>query len=125
MPTTELGIDLDFYWHPDTPVSAAITADAQYARELGANSVLISFPFYSVGGVVVGGAATPSPAAIEQAVTAARAEGLQVGIRPLLDETNLGRARTYFQPSRPGQMAAVLCDIPCPVCAGRAGYRGV
>jgi hypothetical protein len=99
----QLGIDLDFYWHPDMPVSAAITADAQYARKLGANSVLISFPFYSIGGVATGGPATPSPAVIEQAVTAARAQGLQVGIRPLLDEANLGRARTHFQPSDPAR----------------------
>lgn len=55
----QLGIDLDFYWHSDQDVISLVTADAAYARDLGANSILISFPFYTDGVTAATGAATP------------------------------------------------------------------
>jgi Glycoside Hydrolase Family 113 len=95
----QFGIDLDFYWHSDQDVTSLVTADAGYARGLGANSVLISFPFYTDGVTAAAGAATPPLTALRAAVAAAAAEGLTVGVRPLLDEANLKTSsRTKFQP---------------------------
>jgi hypothetical protein len=79
-------------------VAADITADARYARSLGANTIMISFPFYSSLQVPSAGAATPSPAILAEAIRTARAQGLQVGIRPLLDEKNLPHSRPGFIP---------------------------
>jgi hypothetical protein len=94
----QLGIDLDFYWHAGMKVSSDITADAKYARALGANTVMISFPFYSSAEKPYVGSATPSPHILAEAISAARAQGLQVGVRPLLDEANLPRSRPWFKP---------------------------
>jgi hypothetical protein len=95
----QFGIDLDFYWHPDQNLSSLVTADAAYARGLGANSVLIAFPFYTDGRTATAGAATPPLAELREAVEAVRSQGLTVGVRPLLDEANLEHARTKFRPS--------------------------
>lgn len=96
----QFGIDLDFYWHPDQNVTSLVSADAAYARSLGANSVLIAFPFYTNGRTASAGAATPPLTALREAVLAVRSEGLAVGVRPLLDEASLStHSRTKFLPS--------------------------
>jgi hypothetical protein len=95
----QLGIDLDFYWHPDQDVPALVTQEAAYARSLGANAVLISFPVYTGPAAAAPGASTPSPSALAAAVRAIRAQGLRAGVRPLLDEANLPRSRVWFLPA--------------------------
>ena len=98
----QLGIDLDFYWHPDQNVTALVTKEAAYARGLGANAVLISFPVYTGSAKAVTattGASTPPPAVLAAAVLAIRAQGLRAGVRPLLSEANLGESRVRFLPA--------------------------
>jgi hypothetical protein len=95
----QAGIDLDFYWHPGMDVGGNMAADSAYARGLGANAVVISFPVYTDGRTVTAGTSTPPTSALAQAVTAALAQGLAVGVRPLLDEKSLGRSRTSFKPA--------------------------
>jgi hypothetical protein len=94
----QLGIDLDMYWNRHANVAHDVAIDARYARSLGANAVMISFPLYTNGRVPSAGSATPPPRALAEAVSAARAQGLQVGVRPLLDEKNLPRSRPWFLP---------------------------
>lgn len=94
----QFGIDLDFYWHADQNVSSLVTAEADYARSLHANSILISFPFYTNGRTATAGAATPPLTALEEAVAAVRSAGLTVGVRPLLNESNLPHSRPKFVP---------------------------
>ncbi len=43
-PAYQMGIDLDFYWYKGMNVPQAFTADARYAKSLGANAVSIAFP---------------------------------------------------------------------------------
>jgi hypothetical protein len=105
-PSYQLGIDLDFYWYRNMKVANYITAEAKYARALGANAIMISFPFYSSSRVPTAGASTPSPAILALAIRTARAQGVQVGVRPLLDQHNLGGARVGFVPKN---VAAWLC----------------
>ena len=95
----QAGIDLDFYWHPGMDAAADIQADAAYARGLGANAVMISFPVYTDGKTASAGASTPPVAVLAQAVAEARSQGLAVGVRPLLDEKNIGHSRTKFLPA--------------------------
>jgi hypothetical protein len=98
----QLGIDLDFYWHSDQNVPALVAQEAAYARGLGANAVLISFPVYTgsaTATTATTGAGTPSPAVLATAVRAVRAQGLRAGVRPLLDEANLGESRVQFLPA--------------------------
>ena len=98
----QLGIDLDFYWHPDQNVPALVTQEAAYARGLGANAVMISFPVYTgsaASAAAATGANTPPPATLAAAVRAIRAQGLTVGVRPLLSEANLHESRVRFMPA--------------------------
>ena len=95
----QLGIDLDFYWHPDQNVPALVTQEAAYARGLGANAVIISFPVYTGSATAATGANTPPPAILAAAVRAIRARGLMAGVRPLLSEANLGESRVRYVPA--------------------------
>jgi len=97
-PHYQFGIDLDFYWHPHQDVTTLISQEAAWDRGLGANSVLISFPFYTDRRTAFAGQDTPSPAVLSEAVRAARSQGLTVGVRPLLDEKNIPPSRTQFRP---------------------------
>jgi hypothetical protein len=97
------GIDIDWYAYPGQPVAA----DAGYTmawivRDLHANAVSISFPFFMDGtapGSVHATSATPAPAELAAVVQAAEADGLRVELRPLLDERSLGRDRVHWVPS--------------------------
>lgn len=95
------GIDLDFYWHHGQDVTGLVTREASYARSLGANATIISFPVYTSGATVTAGTGTPTTAALAAAVRAARAQGLTVGVRPLLNEASLGHSREKFKPAAP------------------------
>jgi hypothetical protein len=110
----QLGIDLDFYWHPDQDVPALVTQEAAYARGLGANAVLISFPVYTGSAAAATGAATPPPAALAAAVRAVRGQGLRAGIRPLLSEANLNESRVRFLPDSVAGWLASYRDVILP-----------
>ena len=59
---------------------------------------MISFPVYTDHRIAVAGKATPFPSVLAEAVRAARAQGLAVGVRPLLDEANIRPSRVQFLP---------------------------
>jgi len=89
------GIDV-FFQDPSDTTDAHLTAEGDttmaYIKGLGANVVSIGFPFYQAtptSSSVSAGYGTPTPARLALLVTAAKANGLQVEIRPLLDEVSL------------------------------------
>lgn len=74
------------------PADAQLPRILDYAVERGANSIAFSFPIYTNGQRptrVYTARETPSPQVIGKMVAAARARGLRVTVRPLLDEKNL------------------------------------
>lgn len=90
----DLGVNL--YWHTigsPAVVDAAAGRLLDYVVGLGANSVAIAFPFFTDGAhpTRVYGTAdnTPSPAVLGRVIAAAKARGLRVMVRPLLDEANI------------------------------------
>jgi hypothetical protein len=103
-PRPQLGIDIDFYaWRGMDEVSVA-RADIGYVKRLHANSVSINFPFFMSGpqsSTVHAGRATPSPSQLAELAAVARAAGLYVSIRPLLDETTFGESRVEWKPRDP------------------------
>jgi hypothetical protein len=88
-----LGVQV--FWSPDSPASIAVDANRifNYVVGLGANSVGINFFFFTNGvhPTTVYGlrSRTPSPAAIGEIIASARAHGLRVLVRPLLNEDNI------------------------------------
>jgi hypothetical protein len=123
----QFGLDLDFYWHPGMDVPGDITADAAYARRLGAAAVQISFPFFSVGGLAGAGPPTPPPLVLQVAIAAARAQGLAVYVRPLLNEQTLGQGRADWRPPDVASWFASYQDflLPYAQAAASAGVAGI
>jgi hypothetical protein len=96
----QMGIALDFYWYKGMNVRQAVTADAGYAKSLGANAVSIAFPLCGCGSTAAAGPNTPPPAVLEQAISAARSAGLAVYLRPLVNQWNLARSpRVHWRPA--------------------------
>jgi hypothetical protein len=90
-PAFQAGIDVDWYaWRGEDVLTGAERV-AVYARSLHANSVAISFPFFTdvATSQVYATSATPTPAMLAQAVDTLEGQGLWVTLRPLLDEQNL------------------------------------
>ena len=98
----QLGIDIDFYTSAGTNVAPAAQQDVSYIKGLHANAVSISFPFYTnrVGTVVGPLPATPSVTQLGTLINTARAAGLTVTVRPLLNESALGESRVHWKPRR-------------------------
>jgi hypothetical protein len=95
-------VGVDWYTWRGQNLSPAINATIAYIRSLRANAMLVSFPFFMADSAASGvhaGPATPSPDQIATLAQAAERAGLYVSIRPLLDETALGRARTKWAPA--------------------------
>ena len=93
------GIDLDFYWYKNMNVPQAVMADALYAKSLGANAVSIAFPVCGCGSTATAGPSTPPPAALGQAISAARSAGLAVYLRPLVSQGDQASSRVQWQPA--------------------------
>jgi len=119
----QFGIDLDFYWHHDQDVPELVGQEAAYARGLGANAVLVSFPVYTGSAAAATGAGTPPPAALAAAVRAIRGQGLRAGVRPLLSEASLHRSRVRFLPASVAGWLGSYRDVILPYAraAQRAG----
>jgi hypothetical protein len=91
----QLGIDV--YWQANKIDDAlVIQAKARriinYAISLHANSIGVSFPFYTTGitsNRLYANSTTPSPADIAMLLAAARQSNIRVTLRPLLNETIL------------------------------------
>jgi hypothetical protein len=103
----QLGIDI--YWYQGTLPAATVKADAvriiNYAVSLHANSISVSFPFYTPGpsssALYVSKKNSPSAAQVGVFVQLARKAGLSVAIRPLLSELSPkphGVARSQIRP---------------------------
>ncbi len=95
MGQVQLGIDLLYYGSATVPLNQVryeATEAVNYIVDQHANSVGISFPFYTSGpkaNSVYAGQGTPSPAQITQVVEVAKKAKLRVTLRPLLDESDL------------------------------------
>lgn len=93
----QLGIDVLWSDNPANEPNTYIQLEANrilnYIVGLGANSVAISFPFFNSTGPssssVKAESGTPSPTKLAVLVIAAKARGLRVTLRPLMDESNL------------------------------------
>lgn len=93
---TSVQLGVQVYWHDVTdPAAVKTNADRllDYVVGLGANSVGISFPIYTDGArptrVYAKDVATPSPQSIRTVAAEAKARGLRVMLRPLIDEQNI------------------------------------
>jgi hypothetical protein len=129
--TTALGIQV--FWAPDTAASIAVDSNRifNYIVGLGANSVGINFYFFTNGvdPTSVHGVRrrTPSPAIIGEIVAEARAHGLRVLVRPLLNEDNIIDARGDWRGSiQPPSLGAWFASYfrflrPYLIAAQRAG----
>jgi hypothetical protein len=95
----QMGIDFDFYWYKNMKVAQAVAADAGYAKSLGANAVSIAFPLSAHGSTAAAGPSTPPPAALGQAISAARSAGLAVYLRPLVSEGISASSRVQWRPA--------------------------
>jgi hypothetical protein len=97
----QLGIDVDWYAWQGQNVGSTARTTAAYLEKLHANAVSISFPFFAEGehsNAVLATAQTPTPAQLSVAIAAFQADGLTVSLRPLLDESSLGRSRVGWTP---------------------------
>jgi hypothetical protein len=87
---------VQIYWHEVTD-AFAVKANADrlfdYAIGLGANSVGISFPIYTDGArptkVYTKDGVTPTPDSLRTVIGEAKARGLRVMLRPIIDEGNI------------------------------------
>jgi len=95
--SAQLGVQI--FWH-DVNDAWSVQNNAgrllDYTVSLGANSVGISFPIYTDGvrptRVYTKDGTTPTPESLQALIKAAKARGLRVLIRPLLDEKNIATA---------------------------------
>ncbi len=98
------GIDIDWYdgdLGPGNTVANEAPEYVHYAKELGANWLSITFPLFEASrrsSVLVRRSPTPSPADLNILIQDARAAGLSVMLRPLLDSSNLGHSRVRWTP---------------------------
>ena len=104
---TELGINVMVYdaWADDADALAAADQTFAYVEGLGATAVALNFSFSmdsATGSTISAGPTTPSPALLGSLVDAARARGLAVELRPLLDESTVApRWRGNIAPADP------------------------
>ena len=119
-PVMQRGIDIDLYTYRGQDAAAAARADVAYIKSLHANAVSVSFPFFMHGPRsrgVYASPATPSPAQLAVVAAVAERAGLYVSIRPLLDETNLGRSRVVWRPRDMGAWFASYRRFLLPYAA--------
>lgn len=105
-PAFQRGIDVDAYTYRGEDVSAAAAAVVAYVKQLRANSLSISFPFFMKSrrsSDVFATQATPTPAQLGLFIADAERARLYVSIRPLLSEFQIGGNRTTW---RPGNLRA-------------------
>jgi hypothetical protein len=89
---------VQLYWEDDRTQSVAhltrkARTQARYLVGLKANSVALSFPFFTgtpTSDKIAAGAKTPTPARLAAVLTVFQDAGLRVTVRPLMDEKSLG-----------------------------------
>ncbi len=120
LPTFQRGVDIDAYTYPGQDIAAAAAADIAYIKGLHANAASISFPFFMAdrsSPTVYAKNTTPSPAQLAILANDAVQAGLYVSIRPLLDESTLGSARTDWSPADPAAWFASYRRFLLPYAA--------
>lgn len=89
---------VQIYWEDDPKdesdsfIEKQAHKQAKYLIGLGANSVSLSFPFYTAGptsNTLKDGPKTPSPQRVERVLKVFQEAGLRVTVRPLMDEKSL------------------------------------
>ncbi len=111
---TKAQLGIQIYWHDvNDPYAVKGNADRlfDYVVGLGANSVGISFPIFTDGArptkVYTKTGVTPTPASLRVVIGEARARGLRVMIRPIIDETNIKNSAGAWRGSiKPVSMTA-------------------
>jgi hypothetical protein len=111
---TKVQLGIQIYWHEvNDPYAVKSNADRlfDYAVGLGANSVGISFPIYTDGDqptrVYTKRDVTPTPASLQVVIGEAKARGLRVMLRPIIDENNIKNGKGAWRGSiRPVSMTA-------------------
>jgi len=101
-PAFQRGIDVDAYTYPKLDFSAAAAAVVAYVKQLNANSLSISFPFFMSSrqsSQVFATPKTPTPDQLGLLIADAEHAGLYVSIRPLLSEYQIGGNRTRWVPA--------------------------
>jgi len=116
----QLGVDV--YWHtPGTEAAVKATAAQilNYVVSLHANSVALAFPIFTDGArptrVYTEPDFSPDPSTLGVLIAAAKARGLRVTVRPLIDEANITVT--------PGQWRGSI--MPADVGTWFASYRSV
>ncbi|MBD0839131.1 hypothetical protein ICC28_10520 [Streptomyces sp. TRM68416] len=89
---------VQFYWEEekdkrsDTFIEKQARKHAEYLIGLGANSVSVSFPFFTEGttsNVLTAGAKTPSPERLQRVLKVFKDAGFRTTLRPIMDEAAL------------------------------------
>ncbi|MFI1966749.1 glycoside hydrolase family 113 [Streptomyces pathocidini] len=105
---------VQIYWEDNQKWSVDFIAKqarkhADYLVDLGANSVSLSFPFYT-GGIssteITAGAMTPSPARTTRVLNVFREAGLRTTLRPIMDEQALNPPKGWRGNIEPADRAA-------------------
>lgn len=105
---------VQIYWeenakHTDDFIERLARKHADYLIGLGANSVAISFPFYTEGKTstkIMSGAKTPSPQRMARVLTVFREAGLRTTVRPIMDEKSLNPPKGWRGSVAPASRAA-------------------
>lgn len=107
----QLGVQI--FWHEvNEPAQIRANADRllDYVAGLGANTVGITFPIYTDGAkptrVYTKAGVTPTPSDLRTVIGLARARGLRVLIRPLIDEANLNKDGVWRGSIKPSDAGA-------------------
>jgi hypothetical protein len=111
---TKAQLGVQVYWHTSgAPTDVRTDADRvfNYIVGLGANSVGLTFPIYTDGvrptHVYTLSGSTPDPTSLGIAIAEAKARGLRVILRPLIDEANIKDAKGDWRGTiQPVDMAA-------------------
>ncbi|MGW4028352.1 glycoside hydrolase family 113 [Streptomyces sp. NPDC004838] len=105
---------VQIYWeedpkHSDEFIGNQARKHADYLIRLGANSVSVSFPFYTGGRTstqLKSGPKTPSPQRMERVLSVFREAGLRTTVRPILDEKSLNPPAGWRGNIEPASRAA-------------------
>jgi hypothetical protein len=101
-PKLELGAGIDLYTYKGQNFTKSSVAELAYLKNLHANSVIVSFPFYisgRKGNTVFSKIATPTPAQLAVFAKMAKSAGLHVALRPLMDQTSIDESRASWKPT--------------------------
>jgi hypothetical protein len=100
-PQIQLGAGVDLYTYRGQNFAKSAATEVAYLQALHANAVMVSFPFYISGpksSKVFAKISTPTPADLAVFARAAKSAGLYFSLRPLMDQTSIGKSRAGWKP---------------------------